>query len=529
VDARNRLRQLGQLDLGAWVEAATGRSLWSIQRRIGTAVSQRRARVAVPSCNASGKSFLASRLALAFYDAFTPGVPCIHCGGPCGGSKILTTSSTHEHLRDALWSEMRIAYYDLQAKGIFTEADGKMGIGDNLRLESGPDHFIIGKSPKKAEGFQGFHAPHKLILGDEATSLDDEMQQGITGLLATADSRLFLIFNPTTDDTYAALETRSKRTEVIRIRAWDTPHFTGEEVPEGANLTTPEWIEELQEKGMGPGTYEWTTRVEAEFWSHGDDVLITTDMYDAAAGVTHYDGTRAIGVDLAPYGSDENVIAYRSGNGLVKLEAFPAMRPDLFFEGPVMRAVESFDPDYLIFDADGVGAGVIGDAERVAMAHNRDGKFMVLLPFRGGLGVETAYINTRSAWWWALRRRFLSGGISLATFPGDSKLREQITDIHYSVTAQGNIKIEPKDVMKRRGRESPDRADAVMYSFALVDELPHPTKVVETPVLDMAGGLPDRSEAAMWKRDKERLRRRGQFERPTPWRSIGEGELAWDD
>ena len=483
----------------------------------------------MPSCNASGKSFLASRLALAFYDSFTPGVPCIHCGGPCGGSKILTTSSTHEHLRDALWSEMRIAYYDLQAKGLFTEKDGKMGIGDNLRLESGPDHFIIGKSPKKAEGFQGFHAPHKLILGDEATSLDDEMQQGITGLLATADSRLFLIFNPTTDDTYAALETRSKRTEVIRIKAWDTPHFTGEEVPEGANLTTPEWIEELQEKGMGPGTYEWTTRVEAEFWGQGDDVLITTDLFDSAFGVAHYEGTRALGVDLAPYGSDENVIAWRQGNGLIRLDAFPAMRPDLFFQGPVAQAVDRFKPDYLIWDADGVGAGAIGYAEDLAHRHNMsDEQNMVLLPFRGGLGVETAYNNTRSAWWWALRRRFLSGGISLAPFAPDSKLRDQITDIHYGVTAKGDIKVEPKDVMKRRGRESPDRADAVMYSFALVDELPHPTKAMQTPLLDMAGGLPDRSEKAMRRKDRERIRRNG-FEQASPWRKLGPGDMAWDD
>lgn len=528
--ARDRLRLLGQADLGAWVEAA-GFPLWNVQRQIAQAASQRRARVAVPSCNASGKTYLGGRLALAFYDSYTPGTPCVACDptgtrGGCRGAKVLTTSSKAEHLRDALWSEIRIAYEQLRARGI--EIPGVMAKGQNLRLEEAPNHFLVGYSPNHAEGFQGFHSPHKLILGDEATSLDDQMQQGITGLLATGDSRLLLIFNPTTDDTYAALECRSPRTEVIRIRAWDTPNFTGEAVPEGANLTTPEWIEELQDKGMGPGTYEWTTRVEAEFWSIGDDVLITGDEYDRAAGVEWIEGTRALGVDLAPYGSDENVIAARDGNGLRSVKAYPAMRPDLFIESAVADEVRRIDPHYLIWDADGVGAGVYGDMEKLAAAYNAEGHNVVLLPFRGGTSVETRFLNSRSAWWWGLRRRFQHNGISLAPLSPDNKLREQITDIRYSITPGGDIKVESKETMRKRGKGSPDRADAVMYAFSLVEELPIPAMVVETPVLDIAG-VPDRSVEAMQRRDKELMRRGRRSRRQDPWDPLAPGQLAWDD
>lgn len=525
MNARDRLRQLGQLDLGAWVEAATGREIWSIQRRIGAATSKRRARVAVPSCNASGKTFLAARLALAFYDAYTPGTPCPSCGpGGCRGSKILTTSSKAEHLRDALWAEMRLAYLELKDRGI--ELPGVMARGQNLRLEEGPNHFIVGYSPNHAEGFQGFHAPHKLILGDEATSLDAQMQQGITGLLATGDSRLLLIFNPTTDDTYAALECRSPRTEVIKITAWDTPAFTGEPMPDGANLTTPEWLEELKDKGMGPGTYEWTTRVLADFWTIGDDVLIAADLYDRAGATPIIEGTRALGIDLAPYGTDENVIAVRDGNALVSLKAYPAMRQDLFWEGPVADEVRRVDPHYLIWDADGVGSGVYGYADTLTMKHNANGGNLVLLPFRGGIKVDTKFNNARSAWWWNLRRRFESHTISLA-IPDDQKLRAQITDIRYTITDTGDIKVEPKKHMKDRGVESPDRGDAVMYAFSMVDELPIPSKVVETPLLDHAG-LSDRSVEAMLKRDRERMAKKGKHVR-TPWARLSPGQQAWDD
>lgn len=517
---------LGQLDLSAWVEAALGVELWSVQRRIGAAASKRRARVAVPSCNASGKTYLSARLALAFYDAFTPGTPCQQCGpGGCRGAKVLTTASQHEHLRDNLWGEMRLAEAELRARGI--QLSGKMSLGQNLRLESAPGHFVVGRSPNSAEGFQGFHAAHKLILGDEATSLDMQMQQGITGLLATGDSRLLLIFNPTTDDTYAAMEARSPLTEVIKITAWDTPAFTGEHMPAGANLTTPEWLEELKAKGMGPGTYEWTTRVEADFWTQGENVLITPASFDKATGAHVLSGTKALGIDLAPYGDDENVIARRDGNALTRLNAYPAMRPDLFIKGPVMDAVLEHAPDYLIWDADGVGAGTYGDMEYVQQVFNsRHGGNMVLLPFRGGTHVTTKFANTRSAWWWALRRRFEMDNIAL-TLPRDDKLRAQITDIRYSITDAGDIKIETKKEMKKRGRESPDRGDAAMYAFSMVEELPIPSRVVEEPVTEYFG-LKDRSIDAMWRRDLHK-QRYGDRQRKTPWDSPSAGQLAWDD
>lgn len=525
MNQRDQLRQLGQIDLGMWVEAALGRELWNVQKRIGSATSKRRARVAVPSCNASGKTWTGARLALAFYDAFTPGSPCLICKGPCGGAKILTTSSKAEHLRDALWSEIRLAYYELKQNGI--ELPGVMSKGMNLRLESAPNHFMVGLSPNHAEGFQGFHAAHKLILGDEATSLDEQMQQGIAGLLATGDSRLLLIFNPTTDDTYAALETRAPGTEVIKIQAWDTPNFTDEHVPEGSNLTTPEWLEELKEKGMGPGTYEWTTRVEADFWTKGDDVLISAEVFDQATATEYIPGTRALGVDLAPYGTDECTIAFRDGNSLTKLQAFPSMLPNLFIEGPVMDAVRSFAPDYLIWDADGVGSGVYGDMERLQQKVNQAGGNVVLLPFRGGVSIAAKYSNARSAWWWALRRRFENGSISLA-LPRDDKLRDQVTDIRYSITDAGDIKVEPKQHMKKRGRESPDRGDALMYAFSMVEELPVPSMVVEQPLVNYTG-VADRSVEAMWQRDMTRLRRPRHADRPNPWDKLPAGKAAWDD
>lgn len=435
-----------------------------------------RSRTAVPSCNASGKTHLAARLALAFFDSFTPGTPCDWCEGPCRGAKIITTSSKKEHLEDNLWGEIRMALPIIERN---IGMDGRILPRHTEYLHT-PNHFIIGQVADTAEGFQGYHAAHKLIVGDEATSVTDEVSQGITGLLASGDSRLLLIFNPTTDDTYAAKQTRAGGTETIKITAWNTPHFTGEHIPAGSNLITPVFLTELEDQGMGKGSYEWTTRVEANFWGSGDDTLISEAWYQQALKTDQSlpGGVVQLGVDIAPYGTSENVIAVRDGNTLLKIMTFPAMRPDLFFQGPVTKAILDYDPSYVVYDADGVGAGAIGYAETAGRSMRDEAQ---MIGFRGNLRAGNAYGNTRSAWWWNLRRHFEFGRIRLAY--DDPKLHKQLTVIQYRITT-GRIHIESKAEMKKRGHESPDRGDALMYAFALSDELPQPEVTPHTPVTD---------------------------------------------
>ncbi len=486
-----RARLVAQANLANGIRVLTGEDLWTIQARIAEAVTGRRSKTAVSSCNASGKTWLAARLAVAFYVAFTPGTPCVLCDGPCGGSKVVTTSSKFEHLKDNLWGEIRQVVPKVEERlGIRI---GRLLPGD-LRLEDGPAHFIMGQAADKEEGFQGYHAAHKLIVGDEATAISEGVSRGITSLLASADSRLFLIFNPTTPDTYAANQFRSSGVEAFKIRAFDTPHFTGEAIPEDSNLITPEFLDELRSQGMGEGTYEWTTRVLADFWDLGDSTLIAHGWYDRCREIQPvYAGTRALGIDLAPYGSDENVIVERTGQAITGLKAYPAMRMDQLWRGPVRDYVERIQPHYVVYDADGVGAGAIGEADMIQDVM-RDWGGQVL-GFRGGLKQGDRFMNARSAWWWSLRRRFEYGAIQVQV--NDEKLRKQILDIHYSIKPTGEIRVETKEEMKRRGVGSPDRADALMYACALADDLP----MYETRRPSQAEtvfGVSDRSEAAMW-------------------------------
>lgn len=493
-DAIQRLRLLAQLDLGAATEVMFGEYLWSIQREIAAETSKFRAKVAVPSCNASGKTWLAARMALAFFFAYTPGSPCVSCGGPCRGSKVVATSSKFDHLKENLFGELETAYTRAKERGFVIP--GTLLTGD-LKLQDGPNHYIVGQSAESAEGMQGYHAAHKLIIGDEATSIDAEVQLAITRLMASADSRLLLIYNPTTPDTYAARMSRSPGVVSIKITAYDTPAFTDEPMPPGANLITQAFLDELEAAGMGPGTFEWVTSVMAEDWDVGDNVLIPTSWWEkqtrSPSAVTLVKDMQ-LGIDLAVYGSDENVITVRSGDQIIETTAYPAMKVETFFETHVTEKVLQWQPKRLVWDGDGPGAGAHGYAERAA----RYSPDCDAIAFRGGKGVPGRFRNLRAMWYWHLRRRVEDN--RLFVHVRDDKLAKQITGIHYSVTPEGDIRVETKaEAKKRVGGGSPDRGDSVMYAFSYSDFFADPDAPIRSGIDDMFG-VTDNSEEAMYER-----------------------------
>jgi hypothetical protein len=50
--------------------------------------------------------------------------------------------------------------------------------------------------------------------------------------------------------------------------------------------------------------------------------------------------------------------------------------------------------------------------------------------------------------------------------PNDDRLITQLTQRKYRMTSKGKIALERKEDMKKRGLDSPDRADAVVLAFA---------------------------------------------------------------
>jgi hypothetical protein len=61
-----------------------------------------------------------------------------------------------------------------------------------------------------------------------------------------------------------------------------------------------------------------------------------------------------------------------------------------------------------------------------------------------------------------LRERFEQDDIDID--PADDELAAELGAVKYKFTARGQIQIESKEDMRKRGLPSPDRADAVMLT-----------------------------------------------------------------
>jgi hypothetical protein len=73
------------------------------------------------------------------------------------------------------------------------------------------------------------------------------------------------------------------------------------------------------------------------------------------------------------------------------------------------------------------------------------------------------FINARAEQYRLLREAFEQGQIDLD--PDDDQLAAQLGSLKWALTSRGQVKIESKDDMRKRGMPSPDRADALVMAW----------------------------------------------------------------
>ncbi len=251
-----------QRDPKFFVDQVLGDGPWETQVRIMESVRDNRV-TAVPSCHSSGKSWTAGRIALWF--------------GACHvGAKVITTAPTERQVKGVLWGEILRA-----AKSSRVPIGGE---ATAMQLKFDADHWIWGfTAPDWDESrFQGFHAPHILVVVDEASGISAALMDQIDSLLAGGPARKLLIGNPVISGCSFERDCESAEVNTIPIAAWDTPNFltfgiteddivtgdwrdkvAGQTMPH-PELITPEWVAERLEI-WGIDSNAWQTRIRGEF------------------------------------------------------------------------------------------------------------------------------------------------------------------------------------------------------------------------------------------------------------------------
>ncbi len=243
-------------------------------------------------------------------------------------------------------------------------------------------------------------------------------------------------------------------------------HISAFDVPE--TIIQRSWIDGMR-RDLGEESPIYQVRVLGEFPPLGEGALIALAWAEAAQECDlplEESQPIEVGVDMAAEGGDECVLFARQG---AKIIASDYWRYDdtMKSAGRIAAMARSLGAKTVKVDDIGIGKGAT-DQLRSTLS----GAGITVIGVNVGEAAvdKERFFNKRSEIFWGLAERFKSGEIDIPA--EDMMLVDQLTQLRYTYTPRGQIKLESKPDMKKNRSassrwQSPDRADslALAYSF----------------------------------------------------------------
>lgn len=384
--------------------------------------------------------------------------------------RIVATAPTKQQLHDVLWSEVS----KWMSKSPLLTAILKWTKTYIYMVGNEKRWFAVARTATKPENMQGFHEDNMLFIVDEASGVADPIMEAILGTLSGKNNKLLMCGNPTrTSGTfYDAFNSDRALYKCHTVSSADSPR------------TNKENINSLIRK-YGERSNVVLVRVYGEFPNQEDDVFIALSLVEACGSKLFELPEDALlpniifGVDVARFGDDETVI-YRNARGKLKIVAKRRGQDLMATTGDIVvayrKALKEF-PDYkgriyVNIDDTGLGGGVTDRLREVKREEKLNRLFVV--PINAAEKIETdtkagkeaaAHYNNLTTHMWAVLRELLKD--KQIEIEDDSETFAQLASRKYFMTSNGKIQLEPKDEMKKRGLDSPDRADAAALSVYL--------------------------------------------------------------
>jgi len=379
--------------------------------------------------------------------------------------KVVATAPTRQQLYDVLWAEIAKWLSKSRVEKLLKWTKTKIYMnGYEERW------WATARTAVRPENMQGFHEDYMLIVVDEASGVADNIMEAILGTLTGYENKLLLCGNPTKTSGifYDSHNSDRDMYKTHKVSSLDSPR------------TSKENIRMLQKKyGIDSDVYR--VRVLGEFPKGESDSLISLEVVEQATE-TIVDISKAytlnVGVDVARFGDDKTIIAPRIGNRVLPLQQY-SKKDTMETVGNIIRTVESLKNKHtqinkvmVKIDDDGLGGGV---TDRLREINRQKRLGYTIIPIKNGAKAKDPdhYYNRAAEMWDNLRElldenfsKFLQGEPGVIELPKDDILIKQLSNRKYRIDSKGRIELESKDQMKKRIGESPDRADAVIYSFA---------------------------------------------------------------
>lgn len=406
------------------------RPLWEKEEEILLAIKDFK-EVSVKSCNASGKTYTAGGIVHWYLMGFDEAV-------------VITTAPTGRQVKEVLWREIKAA---CSGKHLYPE---KAMLETKINLQN--KCFALGLATDSPDQFQGFHSKNLMVIVDEASGIDEVIFEAIDGL---KPSKILLLGNPLRTTGRFANTFKEEGVKKISISAFDTPNLKEDRIVI-PGLITKEDVEKFKQR-YGEDSDVYRVRALGEFPKAESDVLISIDEVFQAINrevVVNPQFEKKMGVDIARYGDDRSVIVERQMEKVLRKEVIKGA--DLMsLAGQIIKIAKEdyIKPENINLDVIGMGAGVVDRLREQGWRVN-------------GINVATSsrdsehYANLRAELY-----NQIKDWIKKAQLTKDDDWYE-LTNVKYKFTSKGQMIMESKEDMKKRGIPSPDVADALALTFA---------------------------------------------------------------
>jgi hypothetical protein len=374
----------------------------------------------------------------------------------CEDCRVVLTANTETQLRTKTWPEvskwLRLSinahWWNLTATNISVreKSHERMWRADTIPW-----------SENNTEAFAGLHNKGKriVVIYDEASAIADKIWEVTEGALTDEDTEIiWLAFGNPTQNTGRFRECFGRYKH-----RWKTFQIDSRKVDGTNKDQIAKWIADY-----GEDSDFVRVRVRGEFPRAGSTQLISGDSVAAARkfkakGYEHL--PKILAIDVARFGDDQTVIGMRQGSWFDILNSYRGLDTQQVAER-VIEYIKEHNPDGIIVDGDGIGAGVVD-----ALRHRGYGK--KLREFHGGSGPMDGdmYFNHRAEVW-GLMRDWLKGPVKI---PDDPELETDLTGPEYFFSNKNQIQLEKKEDMKKRGLASPDKGDTLAMTFAFKVEI----------------------------------------------------------
>ena len=386
-------------------------------------------RIAVASCNGSGKSFITSAIEIWWL--------LTH-----GDATVSVCSATYAQLYDA---HFRLIQYHISHSLISDFFD--CSNSSKIRLPDSGDAAYIGavsNNKTRSEGIAGRHHGSLLTIFDEASGIHGAIYDAQEGNMTTEDATWIVIGNPLLSGTPFH--------DIFSQPGWETMHIDARI----CRWTSKEWVDRMIET-YGEDDDRVRARVFGQFPRGSVNTVVSLEDYEEAEArqIEADPSTQpVIGFDVSRSGADSSVICTRIGRVLTDITELTCTRDSVTLAHAAADYYRRHKGTILSIDGAGLGGPIADILKRLI------GRSAVHEVGWGKAHDKTKYVNHRAELWVKY-----ADWLKNAKIPKHARLKEDSIQPEGWYTPNSKYQVESKEDMKGRGKPSTDFADSVICSL----------------------------------------------------------------